>query len=994
MNSAPVVVALVVSHDGARWLPQVIHGLNSQTVSPRRVIAVDTGSKDASREQIASAWGDDSLITATGATAFPAAVNLGVEAAADADWIWILHDDSTPERGALEALLKYVAHDPRVDIVGPKLREWPSLRRLLEVGVTMSGTGRRESGLERGEYDQGQHDQIREVLAVHSAGMLIRRTVLMELGGFDPQLPIFGNDLDLGWRAAQAGFRTVVVPSAVVFHAEAAHRGVRRTPLTGRHTHYAERRAALFTLLANMPARALPFQTVRILFGSLLRVIGFLCIRAVGQALDELAAVLSLYAHPRQIAHAREARRGLSGGDPDKVRSLLAPWWVPYRHGLDSVADLASAATMQAQDVAERRRMARAAPDSSAFDRAYDRQLGADQQYVGGRKDRRRRYVESETLDDELPELESGLVARFLSSPLALGVTAFLLVSAWGLRAGFNGDFADGSGALSPAPARSADWWGLYLEGWHQLAQGSAIPTPPYVLPFALSGTLLPGGPSTMIAALMMLCVPLAFWGAWRLLRVAGHLLDARGMPPWLIAIGASAYSLIGVSSGAWSAGRFGIMASAALLPWLAHAALGFAEPAAHRRWRAGWRTGMLLTLVTCFAPVLWLLAAVVTVLILGLALILAPRSVRARSAWGPPAIAIAIPAVLLSPWWIPLLTEGASQGISLESGRIPFPSMSGLDLALGQIGLSGAPLWIGAIAPILALVALVPRVTRLPVLICWIVAAAGAIVAAVLGQLTLTLPTVTTVPSIGVLANFLQGIAVIAVLLAAQGLLHDQAVDGQARDGLRRAGWAMAAVAAVIPVAGLVWAVTSASADVAPDEIPDIPAYMTQSSGESSARGVLVVRGTVNVGLEYVVRRGGGVTVGEDEIIALTPVDDALTDTVQMLVSRPTPELVDELAAAGIEYIVLAAPADGSVSARLDALSGITPVSAENRATRAWQVEQAPDPNAIAGSGPAYRSVLLGLQFLSILVVLVMCGPGPRSGLGRTEAGRGIQGV
>ena len=60
---------------------------------------------------------------------------------------------------------------PAAAILGPKLREWPSLKRLLELGVTISGTGRRETGLERGEYDQGQHDEVREVLAVNTAGM-------------------------------------------------------------------------------------------------------------------------------------------------------------------------------------------------------------------------------------------------------------------------------------------------------------------------------------------------------------------------------------------------------------------------------------------------------------------------------------------------------------------------------------------------------------------------------------------------------------------------------------------------------------------------------------------------------------------------------------------------------------------------------------------------------------------------------------------------------
>ena len=79
---------------------------------------------------------------------------------------------------------------------------------------------------------------------------------------------MFGNDLDFGWRAARAGHRTRAVPDAVVFHAEAAHRGVRRTELTGKHSAGRERQAALYTLLANGSAAWLPFRRVRLLLGS------------------------------------------------------------------------------------------------------------------------------------------------------------------------------------------------------------------------------------------------------------------------------------------------------------------------------------------------------------------------------------------------------------------------------------------------------------------------------------------------------------------------------------------------------------------------------------------------------------------------------------------------------------------------------------------------------------------------------------------------------
>ena len=190
-------------------------------------------------------------------TPFGAAVLAGLDAlpatGPDDEWLWLLHDDSRPAPDALEQLLAAAAANPSADVLGPKLREWPSLRRLLEVGITMSGTGRRETGLERGEYDQGQHDRIRDVLAVNTAGMLVRRSVFMALGGFDKRLPMFGNDLDFGWRAARAGHRTLVVPEAVLFHVEAAHRGVRRT--RAHHRHPSRRAPPRCHAAGQLPAR-------------------------------------------------------------------------------------------------------------------------------------------------------------------------------------------------------------------------------------------------------------------------------------------------------------------------------------------------------------------------------------------------------------------------------------------------------------------------------------------------------------------------------------------------------------------------------------------------------------------------------------------------------------------------------------------------------------------------------------------------------------------
>ncbi len=150
-------------------------------------------------------------------------------------------------------------------------------------------------------------------------------------------------------------------------------------------------------------------------------------------------------------------------------------------------------------------------------------------------------------------------------------------------------------------------------------------------------------------------------------------------------------------------------------------------------------------------------------------------------------------------------------------------------------------------------------------------------------------------------------------------------------------------------------------------------------------AKGILVIRGTVAKGLDYGVLRDDGVTLGEDEIVALDGEDPTMTGVVSSLLSDPEPDAAAELSAQGIEYVVLPAPADGSVAATLDATGGLAQASAENRATRAWQVEEAVDPNAVDGPRSWLRIVLLVVQGLAIVVVAVLSLPTTDRG-GRRE--------
>jgi hypothetical protein len=571
--------------------------------------------------------------------------------------------------------------------------------------------------------------------------------------------------------------------------------------------------------------------------------------------------------------------------------------------------------------------------------------------------------------EDMLAE-DTGIVARFLTNPVAIVVSLFVVLALVGARSAFA---TLAGGGLSPVPAGAGDWWRLWLESWHPLGQGTAVPAPPYVLPFAALATVL-GGPAAVVTTIFVLVVPLGLWGAWRFLRVVGRLVSPAGAPRWLLLWGAGTYALVPVVSGAWGDGRFGTVVVAALLPWLAHAALGFADPEPDRRWRAAWRTGLLLTLATAFAPGLWFFALLLGVIVTAAAGAVVRSALRDRSAWGPPAAALGVTPVLLLPWWVPALMHGAVEALVLEPGRLPVAAVDTLDLLSGRVGDLGAPSWLGLLLAVLALLALVPRATRIPVLVCWIVATVAAVTAALWSSFTLDLAGTSTRAGVGFLVVVLQGAFVVAVSLGAQSLREYVAPGVVA--WRRWTAWGLVAVAAVVPVVGLGWFVVGGQDRLDETAGEGIPAYMTQSSLEGDAHGILVIRGDVDHGLTYTVRRGDGVTLGEDEVIALTGEDDDFTGTVRSLASRPTPQVVDRLSEAGIEYVVLPSPADGGVAAALDATDGLVQASAEDRSTRAWQVDRPLDPHAIDGPRSWLRIAMLVVQGILIVVVAVLCVP------------------
>ncbi|NBH12402.1 glycosyltransferase family 2 protein, partial [Amycolatopsis sp. SID8362] len=233
LRTAPVL-AIVVCHNGENWLPLALSSLRRSTVRPRHVLAVDTGSTDATPRLLAEAAedaGSDSspvlsgVITLSSDTGFAAAVAEAVEHATErwgdpGSWLWLLHDDCAPEPDCLDELLRVATKTPSATVLGALGLDWTDPRLIVEAGLSTDASGHRQQIAALG-------DEPAEVLAVPSAGSLVRRDAWDDLGGFDRGFPLLREDLDFGWRANAAGGLVLSVPTARVRHARAVTTGRR-----------------------------------------------------------------------------------------------------------------------------------------------------------------------------------------------------------------------------------------------------------------------------------------------------------------------------------------------------------------------------------------------------------------------------------------------------------------------------------------------------------------------------------------------------------------------------------------------------------------------------------------------------------------------------------------------------------------------------------------------------------------------------------------------
>ncbi|WP_410662413.1 glycosyltransferase [Amycolatopsis sp. lyj-84] len=933
------VLAIVVCHNGENWLPLALSALRRSGVRPRHVLAVDTGSTDRTAKILADAAAPEGVVGGTDTTpvldgiltlsddvGFGAAVGEAVEHAIErwgdpGGWLWLLHDDCAPEPDCLENLLAAAENEPEATVLGPLAVDWSDPRLIVEAGLSTDAIGHRQQ-ISPEEADTA-------VLAVPSAGSLVRREVWHDLGGYDPGFPLLREDLDFGWRANAAGGRVLSVADARLRHARALSTGQREPDALGLSLATANRAHGLRVFLVNCSPLSFWFGLIRIPFFALFRALAFLLLRRTGEAGAELAATWYLLRGRGGLRAARAERRktdrpgdvrGLFTGRATRMRNAVRAGVVGLvRRGVER--DFALGTVPESAD----QEGAWIPPE--ALRAGQDRPVGPGALPAGAMRGvgsrgtglRRPSAVVAVAVPEDVSEKpaagrpkpspvprdggrrpEPELVFVEVDRKRVLGATVFappvlMLVVLTALAFVVNGSRLGldlFGGKLLPVGGLG-EIWSSYLAPWHAIAGGTASPAPATLPVLGTLGAIFTpiGGPAALVAILLIGDIPLAALSAYVATR---HLRVRR----WVRAVVAAAYGVLPAATASVAQGRLDVVVVHLLLPLVIAGIVGLLVRADSRWLHVSALSAIGLALIGAFSPLAHALALVG--LVVGFVVLPSPTGLARRIA--SVGIVVFLPLALLLPWPSVLLRHPE---LLLHGLGGAATAASGADLAGLDPGGPGAwPIGVALVAA--AIVALVVRPSK---------GAGAGVAVVVLGVLGLVaVRFVAVTPMTG--GAHATGYAGVPLLVIGAGLLWTVLATWQ-RGGttVEPAPWLtkVTAVAGVLVLLTLVTGAVAAGRE-GPLKSGARPSLAVDDLA-SSGRSVLVVG-------EPVRQTGGRLPLYGDDELAPTPGSaDRLASWRRDLLTG-SPDAVKQAfaaaAASGVLYVVLPAGADGSAFVEL----------------------------------------------------------------------------
>lgn len=234
---------IIPNYNGIRYIEDCLSSLAGE---PTRVILVDNGSTDGSRELVEEKFPDTQIIALEQNQGFCRAVNLGVEAS-KTTYVILLNNDTRVEKGFVRALEAALDRDKKACAGSAQMVNLRQPTRIDGAGDYYCALGWAfAAGKDR---PREKYQSPREIFSACGGACIYRREVFLQIGMLDENHFAYLEDVDLGYRARLFGYRSLYVPEAVVYHAGSASSGSRYNAFKAEYT----ARNSVYLVYKNMP---------------------------------------------------------------------------------------------------------------------------------------------------------------------------------------------------------------------------------------------------------------------------------------------------------------------------------------------------------------------------------------------------------------------------------------------------------------------------------------------------------------------------------------------------------------------------------------------------------------------------------------------------------------------------------------------------------------------------------------------------------------------
>lgn len=230
---------IIISYNTATLLKECLRSLTEFPIDGIEIFVVDNNSQDFSAAIVESDFPMVNLIRNTQNVGFAKANNQAIEKS-HGEYVMLLNSDTVMLEGTIEKIIAFMEANPDVGVVGckllntdrtlqPSVTSFPNaIKDTIAIALKGSFLSNNPSsrkwvskiakfiGVNASRFDD--HSKIKEIDFPRGACMTVRRSILDQVGLFDPEYFFTGEEMDFCYRIKKKGWKIIYYPDAAVIH--------------------------------------------------------------------------------------------------------------------------------------------------------------------------------------------------------------------------------------------------------------------------------------------------------------------------------------------------------------------------------------------------------------------------------------------------------------------------------------------------------------------------------------------------------------------------------------------------------------------------------------------------------------------------------------------------------------------------------------------------------------------------------------------------------